>query len=349
MRLEDWQKWLDSQFLDDDVPLPQEEAARPAPTAAAEPSSQQAAVSPQTYAPTDSPAASVTASAHVAAPPAAYTPLPSAIPTAPPPAPAAPDTHLVDDVDVPSIERYLPFLRTTAARNEPPPPAADTALDETPAADAAIQDITSVSAPSDTPAEDKQEPITAGEEPISGETELSPVATTESSAPHSSADSPPDAAAGATDNEAQGELGFASELPPVSRFAGGARRIAISRKRVRTARNARPAEHVESVSADEFWNLVPRHVHSLIAMGSDDVTQHSYKRDFRESRLELIQRLLDPTLSLEETARLLNVCPTTVRRYTNRGLLRHQRTTGDQRRFKLSDVLAFLESQSRAS
>jgi excisionase family DNA binding protein len=77
------------------------------------------------------------------------------------------------------------------------------------------------------------------------------------------------------------------------------------------------------------------------------VTQNSYKRSFRETRIDLIQRLLDPTLSLEETARLLNVCPTTVRRYTNRGLLRHQRTTGDQRRFKLSDVLTFLEHQSQ--
>ena len=79
----------------------------------------------------------------------------------------------------------------------------------------------------------------------------------------------------------------------------------------------------------------------------EEVAQNSYKRPFRESRLELIQRLLDPTLSLEDTARLLNVCPTTVRRYTNKGLLRHQRTQGDQRRFKLSDVLAFLEAQSR--
>ena len=84
-----------------------------------------------------------------------------------------------------------------------------------------------------------------------------------------------------------------------------------------------------------------------MAMSGDEVAQHSYKRDFRESRVDLIQRLLDPTLTLEETARLLNVCPTTVRRYTNRGLPRHMRTAGDQRRFKLSDVLAFLETQSQ--
>jgi len=69
------------------------------------------------------------------------------------------------------------------------------------------------------------------------------------------------------------------------------------------------------------------------------------KRSATETREDLIQRLLDPHLSLQETAKLLNVCPTTVRRYTNRGLLAHYRTPGNQRRFRLSDVLAFMERQ----
>ena len=55
----------------------------------------------------------------------------------------------------------------------------------------------------------------------------------------------------------------------------------------------------------------------------------------------MIERLLDPQLSLEETSRLLGVCPATVRRYTNRGWLDHHRTTGGQRRFKLSDIVVF--------
>ena len=76
-----------------------------------------------------------------------------------------------------------------------------------------------------------------------------------------------------------------------------------------------------------------------------ETAQSSYK-SFKESREELIRRLLDPVLTLEDTARILNVCPTTVRRYTNRGLLKHFRTGGNQRRFRLSDVLAFLESRS---
>ncbi len=76
-----------------------------------------------------------------------------------------------------------------------------------------------------------------------------------------------------------------------------------------------------------------------------EIAQTSYK-PFKESREELLQRLLDPLISLEEAARILNVCPTTVRRYTNRGILQHHRTAGNQRRFKLSDVLAFMGAEA---
>jgi excisionase family DNA binding protein len=64
-----------------------------------------------------------------------------------------------------------------------------------------------------------------------------------------------------------------------------------------------------------------------------------------ESREELISRLLDPTLTLDETARLLEVCPTTVRRWTNKGALPCERSAGNQRRFKLSSIEAFLRSR----
>jgi len=66
-----------------------------------------------------------------------------------------------------------------------------------------------------------------------------------------------------------------------------------------------------------------------------------------ETREELLRRLVDPTLTLEETACILEVCLTTVRRYTNRGILPHERSAGNQRRFKLSSVLAFKEDQQK--
>lgn len=62
-----------------------------------------------------------------------------------------------------------------------------------------------------------------------------------------------------------------------------------------------------------------------------------------ESREELVQRLLDPVLTLNEAATLLDVCTTTVRRYTNRGILKCYRTPGNQRRFRLSEIMKFME------
>lgn len=93
----------------------------------------------------------------------------------------------------------------------------------------------------------------------------------------------------------------------------------------------------------------PSHLQALARGLPRDAAQHYYTRKFKETREELLQRLLDPPLTLEETARILNVCPMTVRRYTNRGVLPHFRTAGNQRRFRLSDVLTFLEARSEAA
>ena len=71
------------------------------------------------------------------------------------------------------------------------------------------------------------------------------------------------------------------------------------------------------------------------------------QRRAAETREQLVARLLDPTLTLQETALLLGVCPTTVRRYTNRGILKCFRTPGNQRRFRLSDVLEFMERRDQ--
>ena len=97
----------------------------------------------------------------------------------------------------------------------------------------------------------------------------------------------------------------------------------------------------------QVWENMPKNVEFLIKYFDDGVTANYYDGDFKESRQDLIKRLLDPEISLEETSRLLGVCPATVRRYTNRGWLNHHRTPGGQRRFKLSDVVKFVEHHGR--
>lgn len=100
-------------------------------------------------------------------------------------------------------------------------------------------------------------------------------------------------------------------------------------------------------SVQSTWEALPKNIEFLCSFYDDSVTANYYRGEFKESREELINRLLDPQLSLEETSRLLGVCPATVRRYTNRGWLNHHRTVGGQRRFRLSDVVKFVEVHGR--
>ncbi len=157
--------------------------------------------------------------------------------------------------------------------------------------------------------------------------------------------------------------GFISATPaPMRSSDGGAGEI--RRKRAPQARNIPTENTASGLSSADLWSQVPRHVQTLLALErreeEREVAQSSYKRPFQEKRAELIARILDPVLSLEDTARLLNVCPTTVRRYTNKGILTHYRKEPErpatnpseretrQRRFRLSDILTFLETQQSA-
>lgn len=310
MRLEDWQKWLETQFI--------EPAAGPS-TAVAE--AEEAPATPST--PEQIADAVVS---HVPAPAPTIARAAQPVVSTPPPPQQHSPTGLVDDVEIPSIERYLPFLRPAAPVAQPPAEEPQQPKTPEPAVETAA-----TAAPE--PAEESA--ATSAAEPAPSD----PIAPTPTlSAPLAVA---PEAPPAARPQEPAPSEHQAEQRP--------ARRPAAVHHRTRPAALPDANEIAADLANGGLWDLVPRHIHTLVALGTDEVAKNSYKREFRESRIELIGRLLDPTLSLEETARLLNVCPTTVRRYTNRGLLTHQRTAGDQRRFKLSDVLAFLESQSRTT
>lgn len=115
-----------------------------------------------------------------------------------------------------------------------------------------------------------------------------------------------------------------------------------------TGRSSQSEEVVQRLArdadvADKLRTLTSRQ--QRLPLEVEETEEDSSERTTRagETREELVQRLLDPVLTLQETAILLDVCPTTVRRYTNRGVLNCFRTPGNQRRFRLSDVIAFME------
>lgn len=129
---------------------------------------------------------------------------------------------------------------------------------------------------------------------------------------------------------------------PKSKF----RKTVMSAPRPRRAAEE-PAPTPIDPALQTVWEALPKNIEFLCRFYDDSVTANYYRGEFRESREDLIKRLLDPELTLEETSRLLGVCPATVRRYTNRHWLTHHRTSGGQRRFRLSDVVRFVELHGR--
>ena len=129
---------------------------------------------------------------------------------------------------------------------------------------------------------------------------------------------------------------------PKKRF----RKTVMSAPRPRRTKRRTPKTGMDP-DLQTVWTTLPKNVAFLCSFFDDNVTKNYYRGEFKETRQELIRRLLDPELSLEETSRLLGVCPATVRRYTNRGWLAHHRTGGGQRRFRLSDIVKFVEEHGR--
>jgi excisionase family DNA binding protein len=125
------------------------------------------------------------------------------------------------------------------------------------------------------------------------------------------------------------------------------RKTSLTAPRPRRAKDAAPVEPILDEDLKAYLADMPQLIEFLGTFFTDEVTTNYYKGDFKESRTELIRRILDPELSLEEVSRLLGVCPATVRRYTNRGWLKHHRTKGGQRRFRMSYVIRFAKEHGR--
>lgn len=318
MRLDQWQKWLEEQFLDTNPPKPETKEEPPAKETSG--------------------AAAELPSAEVPAPKPAVMPASTAQPESRAPAVPAPEgvsgsaelraapvrragstsAGVPTSVDLPPLEDYLPFLRPRAEDKEEAP--------VVPPSPVSVQEAHGTAPQEALPAESGPGATSASPEP---EGTIEPTAETPSG----------------TLFAEQVDGNAAHVMPAAAPTASAEPQRPARKRRARPAKPVTPPELAPPLTSEEFWELAPRHIRTLISLGQDEGVQKSYRRRFKESRLALIERLLDPTLSLEEAARLLNVCPATVRRYTNRGQLRHFRTAGDQRRFKLSDVLAFLEAQ----
>ncbi|MBA4292215.1 hypothetical protein C0431_04530 [bacterium] len=125
------------------------------------------------------------------------------------------------------------------------------------------------------------------------------------------------------------------------------RKTKLSAPRPRKSAQVEEAHSVLDEDLKFILENLPKNIEFLGTFFTDSVTSKYYQGDFKETREDLIRRLLNPELTLEEASRLLGVCPATVRRYTNRGWLTHHRTKGGQRRFRLSGIVKFVEEHGR--
>lgn len=148
------------------------------------------------------------------------------------------------------------------------------------------------------------------------------------------------------DNETENKESKNGKAKKASNGKSKFRKTQLSAPRPRRAKVKTDESILDDNLTDLLENL-PKNIEFLGKFFSDGVTSKYYQGEFKESREELIKRLLDPELTLEETSRLLGVCPATVRRYTNRGWLAHHRTKGGQRRFRLSGVVKFVNEHGR--
>lgn len=153
------------------------------------------------------------------------------------------------------------------------------------------------------------------------------------------------------DKKVEGSVNEEPEKVVVEKRGRSSRNVKFRKTALSAPRPRRVQEKsIPAPLEDSFKVLLehlPKNINFLGTFYNDSVTSHYYNHEFKEPREDMIRRLLDPEITLEEVSRLLGVCPATVRRYTNRGWIEHHRTKGGQRRFRLSNVVSFVDKHGR--
>jgi excisionase family DNA binding protein len=137
------------------------------------------------------------------------------------------------------------------------------------------------------------------------------------------------------------------DVKPIARTIAPPRIPLAAMKPSRRPQMPMPAVATESPIIP-CWERLPAHIRLIAGLIEPDEA-NLYDDEARGAeRQKLIESLLNPNVTLDEVAVLLGVSSATVRRYTTKGILPCQRTVGQQRRFRLADVLAFLERNGGA-
>ena len=147
-----------------------------------------------------------------------------------------------------------------------------------------------------------------------------------------------------------------NEVPDVPGDACEEKSHARKRRQFQSALNLGTNRDEISTTKAEMGRLPVLQV--LNRLTQEDALRPMHSQTLTGDRLATLERLLNPELTLDETALLLDISTTTVRRYTNQGILKHFRKGMEgadseemnsfktrQRRFRLLDVLEFFEER----
>ncbi|MEP6755003.1 MAG: hypothetical protein ABJA67_05855 [Chthonomonadales bacterium] len=286
MRFEDYQKYIDSQFLD----VKAEVASLP----------EQVTIAPVLAEQYSAPAVqeveySAPVAEHVSTP-VAVTQQEPVVSVKPKANPVAQKDSRTTEVHVPDIATFLPFLKST----EPSNPDAAGVVQEW-REQIEVVEVSTFEHVRDESAEEQIEAI----ELESGQMELPLVA------------------------------------EPVKSSAG----VVVTQKRRRAARHISRSPDAK-VGSTEFWRLSPRHLQALFIVHNGDEQAKIMSRTFKENRIEVIQRLLDPNLSLGQTARVLKITPCKVRELRSTGNVILSRLPAKNHLSQIADALKFVEQHS---
>ena len=310
MRLEEWQKWLDNQFVEEQL---EAEAVSPHGTSEApgepicEPMRTLEIATPHVE------TSAQTQELHLNNEDVTVVSAPSPI--------AKTAIPLLDsDPELPQIENYFPFLRnaspgtvtpvqTVDEENEQPELSAVVVL-VAPVANNEVVELVSACAPI--------------EEKVLIEDEVSPKP---------------------ADTKLQAAVIAPTVINPTIKTVEPAQTKATQRH-PRSPHRVKAAVAGVADREIDLWGLSSRGYQSFLTNSTNDKSSNSPDGAYKSARIDLVCGLIDPTRSLANSAKQFDTLCFKTATVKSGSHLRHQRASDDLRTFKLADVLAFLEAQS---
>ncbi len=341
MLFEEWQKWLDSQFLDSQNPDEMQEVADTA--VSVTPGDRISPVSDISQS-----AQQINTAAENVVVPQNREPISN---TSIRQGESSVLENLSESVDVPTIDKYLPQFRNAAHADIP---VATVTPQELPVPEKKEEQFEAV-----------QENVAHEDIPQAAENEKNEDIQQTQSSETCESDSIPNSSPLIEDMDVKQEttvvatsntegsaveteiLSNPTQIIPVEPVMVEAEPKPMEVKTVRTlkqTRNARRPRKDIGLKLINLWEITPRRLEVLLSMNPSSAT---YSRELKEQRIQSIKVLTDPTISHMDASRILKSPIYVARGVTNGNHIIHLEFAQGGESTKMAEIMSFLESQSK--